>query len=92
MATLATSIQIDRNCDHIILLNDMAVKYFNAKSAHEVNAGVFNIDDGLNDVRTYFDLNNRGISFVCRYEKDISYVKRRIEEFVAENESIKVTL
>ena len=92
MTIIAAKINIDNKCDHISLINDIAVNKFNAKSAHEVNTNVFNIDDGLNDVRAYFDVSNRGITFICRYAKDIPSVKQRIEEFVANSASIKITL
>ena len=66
------------------LLNKLAATLFHARSAIKLEHTVgFDIDNGLNDIRAYY--NNNFITFVCRYKSDLEYITEKIIAYAIVN-------
>lgn len=67
---------ITTDIEYMHLLNNLAVTLFAAHSLTQLDDHGFNLDNGLNDIRAYYD--NNLITFVCRYKGDSDYLTKKI--------------
>lgn len=80
-----------QEAEHLKLLNNLAVELFNAKHAVRLQDNEFNIDDGVNDLRAYYDVNDSNITFICGYKNQVPNFENKIRAYVSEN-NLKIAL
>lgn len=83
MPYCAKAIKLNDECDWSIddALAAMGKDLFDAEAVHHLHNNSYNIDAGLNDVRSLVNTEEQLICLFCRYEKDISKVEAKLAGF-----------
>jgi hypothetical protein len=75
------NIIVNHEVDALLVLSVFAQQAFKASSINELTPCEYNIDGGLNDLRAYLDPDRKLIRFICRYDRDIKSMDRKISAF-----------
>lgn len=79
--TLALSLSVEQAQDAQNIISRIAIEQFNAKEAYPLDAGMFSIDRGENNVRAILSDENKLIKFFSRYKKDSLFYDKKIQAF-----------
>lgn len=55
--------------------------FVGGQAAHKLDSGGFNIDAGENDIRAYYEEDEKTLKFFCRYERDMKFYDKKLMAF-----------
>jgi hypothetical protein len=88
MLTLSTQLVVPIDVDHLDTINRFANTQLRAKRAIELSSNEFNVDDGQNDLRAYWNPYDRSFRFIARYKKEACRMERCVKRFIEQNPAL----